>query len=360
MARILILGAGVMGSALSVPATDNGHEVLLVGTHLDVDIIEALKADRAGHPTLRAPLSEAVTPLQIDEVGPEQGTAADIIVIGVSSPGIDWAIEELLRLLDRPKPIAVLTKGLAETGHEKPAAFTDRIRNALDAKGLGSSPLIGIGGPCIARELALRQPTSVVFAAEDSNLAADLARILQAEHYRVHTSDDLVGVEVCAALKNFYAIGVSAMLSRYITPDQGEGSAAKNPTAAAFNQALQEMARLALWIGGRRETAYDLAGAGDLHVTVGGGRNSKLGLYLGRDLAVRQVMEGPLKGETVEGIDTGRNLAPGLFMAFERGILNRRAFPLAAALLEAILDNKLFDFDYGSLGTAFYPMEVTS
>ncbi|TQV70317.1 glycerol-3-phosphate dehydrogenase [Denitrobaculum tricleocarpae] len=360
MAKILILGAGVMGSSLSVPALDNGHEVLLAGTHLDVEIIDALKADRSKHPTLRAPLPTEVIPLQIGEVGPEQGAAADVIVVGVSSPGIDWVIGQLIRLVDRPKPIALVTKGLAETGHEKPGAFTDRVRNALGAKGLGDCALIGIGGPCIARELALRQPTSVVFASDELSVAADFARMMQTEYYRVHTSDDLLGVEACAALKNFYAIGVSAMISRYVNPDKAEPAPAKNPTAAVFNQAIQEMARLAAWIGGRRETAFDLAGAGDLHVTVGGGRNSKLGKHLGANLAVTQVMEGPLKGETVEGLDTGRSLAPGLFSAFERGTLNPGAFPLACALLDAILKNKLFAFDHGSLGTALYPMETTS
>lgn len=359
MAKLLILGAGVMGSSLSVPALDNGHEVLLAGTHLDRDIIDALKADKTKHPTLRAPVPEQVVPLQIEEVSAEHGAAADVIVVGVSSPGIDWVIEQLTGLLDRPKVIALVTKGLAETGHERPSAFTDRIRNALGPKGLGDCALIGIGGPCIARELALRQPTSVVFAAEDLTVAADFARIMQTEHYRVHTSDDLVGVEACAALKNFYAIGVSAMISRYLNPGNGARTPAKNPTAALFNQAVQEMARLAAWIGGRRETAFDLAGAGDLHVTVGGGRNSRLGRHLGSNLTVRQIMEGPLKGETVEGLDTGRSLAPGLFTAFERGTLNPAAFPLACALLDAILKNKLFTFDHRTLGTALYPMETT-
>lgn len=359
MAKILILGAGVMGSSLSVPALDNGHEVFLTGTHLDVEIVEALKADRRAHPTLRAPLPESVTPLHITEVRPEQAAAADVVVVGVSSPGIDWVIEQLIRLIERPRVIALVTKGLAETGLEKPAAFTDRVRNALGAKVLGDCPVIGIGGPCIARELALRQPTSVVYASDDLPVAADFARIMQTDYYRVHTSDDLLGVEVCAALKNFYAIGVSAMISRHLNPGNEARSPAKNPTAALFNQALQEIARLTAWIGGRRETAFDLAGAGDLHVTVGGGRNSKLGKHLGSNLTVKQIVEGPLKGETVEGLDTGRNLAPGLFTAFERGILNPAAFPLARALLDAILENRLFAFDHGSLGTALYPMETT-
>ena len=357
MAKILIIGAGVMGSSLAVPALDNGHDVTLAGTHLDVDIIDALKADRTKHPTLRAALPDRILPLQIDEVGPEQGAEADVIVVGVSSPGISWAIDQLLRLVDRPKPVVLVTKGLAERGQGRPSAFTDWVRDALRAKGLGEVPLIGIGGPCIARELALRQPTSVVFASEDSSIATDFANVMQTKHYRVHVSDDLTGVEACAALKNFFAIGVSAMISRYVLPGDGASVAAKNPTAAAFNQAIREMARLAAWIGGRRETAFDLAGVGDLHVTVGGGRNSRLGQYLGKDLLMQEVMDGPLKGETVEGIDTGRSLAPGLFAAFEQLVLDPASLPLTRRLLETILENRPFTFDEGALGAALYPLE---
>lgn len=345
MARILILGAGVMGSSLSVPALDNGHDVTLVGTHLDSGIISALKEDRAKHPTLRAALPDRVLPLQIDEATAAHGIDADVIVVGVSSPGIGWAIEQLLRLLDRPKPVALVTKGLAESGRNKPSAFTERVGAALRGKGLGDVPLIGIGGPCIARELALRQPTSVVFASEDAEVAADFAAVMQTKHYRVHVSDDLTGVEACAALKNFFAIGVSAMISRHVLSGDEPPAAAKNPTAAAFNQAIREMARLASWIGGRRETAFDLAGVGDLHVTVGGGRNSRLGQYLGQDLSLREVMEGPLKGETVEGIDTGRSLAPGLFAAFEQLAIDPVTLPMTRKLLDTILENRPFIFD---------------
>lgn len=350
MAKILILGAGVMGSSLAVPALDNGHEVLLAGTHLDIDIINALKADRTKHPTLRASLPEKVVPLQIEEVKAEQGRKADVIVVGVSSPGIDWAIDQLLRLLDRPKPVALVTKGLAVAGQKKPCAFTERVGAALHDKGLGEVPLIGIGGPCIARELALRQPTSVVFASDHLTVAADFAAMMQTGQYRVHVSDDLTGVEACAALKNFFAIGVSAMISRHVLSGDEPPAAAKNPTAAAFNQAIREMAGLAAWIGGRRETAFDLAGVGDLHVTVGGGRNSRLGQYLGKDLSLREVMEGPLKGETVEGIDTGRSLAPGLFAAFEQLTLDPATLPLTRRLLDTILENRPFTFDQTAAG----------
>ena len=88
MARLLILGAGVMGSAFAVPAADNGHTVSLVGTTLDDAIIAALKADRSSHPRLNAPLPDAIVPMQFEALTAEDFRRADYVVLGVSSPGV--------------------------------------------------------------------------------------------------------------------------------------------------------------------------------------------------------------------------------------------------------------------------------
>ena len=104
MARVLILGAGVMGSAIAVPALDNGHQVTLVGTHLDGRIIEALRKDRNGHPKLNAPLPPSVQPLEIDALSEAHLRDADFVIVGVSSPGIDWATDKLKRFLTAPAP----------------------------------------------------------------------------------------------------------------------------------------------------------------------------------------------------------------------------------------------------------------
>lgn len=129
------------------------------------------------------------------------------------------------------------------------------------------------------------------------------------------------------------------MMTRH--PDTTRGGAFKNPTAGAFNQAVQEMAALCVHIGGQRATAFDLAGLGDLHVTVGGGRNARLGHGLGAWGRRAELMAGALRGETVEGIDTA---------LLVRDLLPRGGdFPLAQAILRAVLDDALFDFDVAKL-----------
>ncbi len=116
----------------------------------------------------------------------------------------------------------------------------------------------------------------------------------------------------------------------------------RNPTAAAFNQAAQEMALLCERIGGSRASAFDLAGIGDLHVTVGGGRNSRLGHGLGLGHTVSEVMTGELGGETVEGIDTARIVGSLLRQIDNAATL----LPLATAITTAVLDGGAFSFDF--------------
>ncbi len=339
MAGILILGAGVMGTALAVPAADNGHAVTIVGTPLDGAVIERLKTPGGVHPKLDHPLAPSVTVLSNAELTPAHMAAADLVIIGVSSPGIPWAIERLNETLHVPKPVAFVTKGL-DRQDGRIVSYAETIPGQV--KTIAS--FIGIGGPCIARELANRYPTTSVYSCRD-RAAADFARsLMRTPYYRLDITDDATGVECCAALKNFFAIGVSAMQTRYPDTARADGQS-KNPTAAAFTQAAAEMATLCEKIGGRRETAFDLAGIGDLHVTVGGGRNSRLGHGLGKDRSVDDIMGAELSGETVEGIDTARVLVDLLKTLPE----TRREFPLAWAIVDAVLGGGKLDFDFRTL-----------
>ncbi len=339
-----------MGSAIAVPAADNGHQVTLVGTHLDRHIIAALKADRAAHPRLGAPLPPAVEPLDIDELQAEHFDSADLIILGISSAGMEWAAERLRRHMRSPKPIALVTKGLVPNGAEPPGTYVETLPNALREGGLPAMPIIGIAGPCVAQELGQRQPTAVIYASGDDAPAETAARWMRTPYYRISKSTDQVGVEACAALKNLFAIGVSAMRAGHPGSGRSADTFAMNPTAAIFSQAVIEMAQLAEWLGGRRETAMGLAGVGDLHVTVGGGRNGKLGACLGRGMRLSDALAGPLKGETVEGVDTGRSIAGAFQAAVGNGTLAAAAFPLASSLIGAITNDTPFAFDFESLG----------
>ena len=359
MSDVVVLGAGVMGSALAAAASANAaNRITLVGSPLDDDIVDAVRRD-GHHPTLDAPIPDAVRPCRNEALDAAALRAADTVVIGVSSPGVGWALERLERAGARPPILALVTKGLvAGEGDDAPLTYADALPDTLCATPRG---IVGIGGPCIARELALGYPTRVTFASRHRPNAERLREDFQSEVYRVTTSEDIVGVEACAALKNFLCIGISAMFSAHRL---GE-THAKNPLAALFNQGVLELAVLADWLresapgsrldagtaarSGAPSAAFDLAGMGDLHVTVGGGRNSRLGRHLGDGATLGETLAGPMKGVTVEGVDTGRALSSGFRTACDSGRLHPAALPLTRAILDCIDAGRPFALDFRDL-----------
>src|SRR5215212_1359668 len=110
MSTVVILGSGVMGSALSVPLADNGHDVRLVGTHLDRAIIDAVR-DTGTHPRLGRELPAAVRPFQLEEAA-TAFDGADIVLSGVNSLGVRWAGEQLASLLRPGQLVIAIAKGV--------------------------------------------------------------------------------------------------------------------------------------------------------------------------------------------------------------------------------------------------------
>jgi len=356
MANIVVLGAGVMGTALAIPpASINTNVVTLAGSPLDDKLIASIQNTRH-HPTLDAQIPSTVNAVQLEDLKTETVLAADIIVIGVSSAGIDWASAYLNKLEAKPAALALVTKGLVQgnTIDTPPLTYADTLASSLN---LTTDQIVGIGGPCIARELALGFPTRVTFACRHQPLAQQLQQQFQTSYYRITTHSNIVALEACAALKNFLCIGVSAMLSAYSLGS----SHARNPVAALYNQAVRELFVLSHWISKASATppsesrdisdnvAFDLAGMGDLHVTVGGGRNSRLGAYLGKGETLSTVLASKMAGVTVEGVDTGRCLLSAFRSACANGELDISALPLTDAILNCIEHDKPFVFDFQTL-----------
>jgi glycerol-3-phosphate dehydrogenase (NAD(P)+) len=345
MARIAIVGSGVMGTSIAVPALDNGHAVTLVGSPLDDAIIETMRGGGA-HPKLDRPLAGEVAYLRQDELTADQLRASDIVLLGVSSAGIRWVLDYVLGFGVPIMRLMMITKGLDVTKDGGVRTLPPRILETLAP--LGPLPaIVGVGGPCIARELSNRAPTGVVFGHTDRGAAVFCQKVFQTDYYHIRPSADLIGIEANAPLKNFMAIGVAATWSRFPDPIK-ENARQMNPTAAVFEQAVHELALLTQWLGGNPMTALRLAGAGDLFVTVNAGRNSRLGLRLGAGDSVNEALDGPLKGETVEGVDTGKALGPGLYKAWQKDPVLAAEMPLTRALLNAILHEQPFNFDMGA------------
>jgi glycerol-3-phosphate dehydrogenase (NAD(P)+) len=278
MARVAILGAGFMGAALTVPASDNGHAVALWGTHLDDHLIGAVRAGRP-HPKLGMPLPAAVKTFTVDEL-PAALAGADLVVNAVTSDG---AVPVLTRAVDHiaaRTPVLTVSKGLAEH-RGRAVTLSAAIRAVAPLR------LVTVGGPSKALELARRVPTAVLYGTRDAAARRQARRWLQTPYYRIVETDDQRGLEMCSALKNAYAIAIGLCDGLVAA---GRAEAMYNTKSALFTQALAEMARLARAVRARADTVHGLAGAGDLHVTGMAGRNRIFGELRGAGRPTAEVV----------------------------------------------------------------------
>jgi glycerol-3-phosphate dehydrogenase (NAD(P)+) len=160
------------------------------------------------------------------------------------------------------------------------------------------SPRIAVlSGPTFAKEIAEGEPAAVVIAARDSKLASAVQAELSGPSLRLYTSNDVIGVEIGAAMKNVIAIGAG------ICHGLGLGS---NSVAALVTRGLAELTRLAVRLGGEARTLSGLAGLGDLVLTATGAlsRNMFVGTQLAHGRSLTEIY-GSMT-QVAEGIDTCR------------------------------------------------------
>lgn len=345
MAEIVILGAGVMGSAMTLPAAAGGHDIALVGTHLDEEIIRSV-AGNGFHPRLGVTLPSSVVAHSAAAFGGIMAGRPDLLILGVSSAGVSWAVDRIVESVTSPVPILMITKGLTPQGGSIEVLPHLVAREVLRRTGL-AMPVMAVGGPCIAGELAASRDTSVVLTGADAALVDHAIGLLGAPFYHARRSDDVVGVEICAAFKNFYALAVGAaagMLER--GGKAANGAQMHNIAAGVFAQALQEMTLLVEALGGRPATVLGLAGAGDLYVTCLAGRNSRMGRLLGLGLIYSRAKAEHMAADTVEGAQLALDLGPTLDGMLDHGALPAERMPLTAAIVATICRDAPLDLDF--------------
>lgn len=291
----------MMGSALCVPLADRGHDVRLIGTPLDEDIVRSVATSRV-HPTLGIELPASVRCAPVSELL-AQAEDADAIVLGVSSAGVSWAASALAPVLaQRNRPVLMVSKGLQQERGEL-RVLTESFCLALPEELRAGCQPVSICGPCIAGELARRAPTMVVFTGRELALARRFAEWLETPYYRVILHPDVIGVQVCAALKNAYAMGIAFGAGLHQRARGERGSVAMhNYEAAVFAQSLVEMQELVVALGGASSTAIGLPGSGDLTVTCNGGRTGRFGTLLGLGHATREAIR-LMQGATLECLE---------------------------------------------------------
>lgn len=317
MSIITIVGAGMMGSAMSFPVRENGHEVRLVGTPLDREIICGLLST-GWHPTLKRKLPDGVRFYQIERVG-EALEGADALVCGVSSFGVDWFGGDVVPIIPDGLPVLSVTKGMLNEPDGTLVPYP-----ALYARRFPGKSFNAVGGPCTSYELADRDPTEVCFCGDDMQTLRGLKALFETSFYHISLSRDVVGLECAVALKNAYALGVSLAIG-LSERSEGGGREHYNSQAALFLQGVREMrGLLKLSGGGDDNIAW---GAGDLYVTVFGGRSRMIGTLLGRGLPFGEAMQS-LGGLTLESVVIARRTAEAVRALIGRCAAKEADFPL--------------------------------
>jgi len=344
MSKIVIIGAGAMGTAFAFPCLDNNHDINIVGTHLENDFIDQLNKNKRIHPGLNIEIPQGINILKFDQFDTIFKSNVDLIVLGISSKGIEWVADQLFRIYKNKKlpDILMLTKGLSiyQNNYE---LLVDKLERLLSSKGIKEINISAVGGPCLATGLANRVHSSVVIANKDVSTAKKIASMLNTNYYHTSFSDDLHGVEVCAAVKNIFSMAVGAakgLCSKNASNEIREKNYL-NTASALIKQSVQEMEIFVEHLKGKKETVKGLAGLGDLYVSSGGGRNSIMGSYIGEGMTFSEAKKTKMEKVTVEGADLAIEIGKKVNEDFDK-----KKLPLMLGMINAIIQDKKLEFDW--------------
>jgi len=314
MKKILVIGGGAMGSAFTIPCLDNGNSVTITEPYSS-RFIKNLSSKNKFHSALKINLPKK---LKFEKFSSELFKEKfDLIVIALSLPGIDFIGKELMRYKIRT-PILVLTKGLKyQKKTKKILTISKKLTNDYKLKNVSI-----LKGPCLAKELARKKHTSVIIANKNIKIAKSIGKLISTKYYLIEYSNDVVGIEVCSAIKNIYSMIIGAGQSL-------------NLSSNLFQKSIIEMRYLIKYFKGKDETILGLAGIGDLYVSAAGGRNSKMGSYLGMGFTFKSAKKKFMLKDTIEGEQLAREIAPFILRK-----IDKKRIPLMVNLLGVILNNK--------------------
>ena len=314
MRKILIIGGGAMGSAFTFPCIDNKNEVTITEPY-NKTFIKNLSSKNNYHSSLKINLPKKIkykkysTDLLKNKY--------DLVVVALSLSGINFISEEFKKS-NIKSPILILTKGLKyEKKKQKIFTISEDIKKTN--KNINVSVL---KGPCLAKELSNKKQTSVIVANKNIKTAKKICNMITTKYYLTETSKDVIGVEICSSIKNIYSMIIGA----------GDSL---NMSSSLFKKSINEMIYITKYFKGKIETALGLAGVGDLYVSAAGGRNSKMGSYLGQGYTFNNAKRKFMPNETVEGEQLAREIAPFVIKKIQQ-----KKIPLMTKLIKSIINNK--------------------
>ena len=314
MKNILVIGGGAMGSAFTIPCLENNNKVTITEPY-SKNFIKDLSSKNKFHSSLKINLPKKLKYKKFSNELLKQ--KFDLIVIALSLAGIDF-IGKYLRDSKTKAKILVLTKGLKyEKKRKKLLTISEQLK-----KNYGLINISVLKGPCLAKELVRKNQTSVIIANKNIKIAKWIGKSIATKYYLIEFSKDVIGVEVCSAIKNIYAMIIGAGQSL-------------NTSSSLFQRSINEMKYFTKYFKGKEPTTLGLAGVGDLYVSAAGGRNSKMGNYLGKGYTYKAAKKKFMSKDTIEGEQLIREIGP-----FVLKKIKKNNIPLMNNLIRTILNNK--------------------
>ena len=314
MKNILVIGGGAMGSAFTIPCLENNNKVTITEPY-SKNFIKDLSSKNKFHSSLKINLPKKLKYKKFSNELLKQ--KFDLVVIALSLAGIDF-IGKYLRDSKTKAKILVLTKGLKyEKKRKKLMTISEQLK-----KNYGLVNISVLKGPCLAKELGRKNQTSVIIANKNIKIAKWIGKPIATKYYLIEFSKDVIGVEVCSAIKNIYAMIIGAGQSL-------------NTSSSLFQRSINEMKYLTKYFKGKEPTTLGLAGVGDLYVSAAGGRNSKMGSYLGKGYTYKTAKKKFMSKDTIEGEQLIREIGP-----FVLKKIKKNNIPLMNNLIRTILNNK--------------------
>lgn len=283
--KITVVGSGGWGTALALLLVENGHDVTL-WSHTPAKAV-ALEETRENPMLKGVPLPQEMK--FTADLGAVKGCGT--VVMATPSYAVRETAHKLRGIIDPGTVVISVSKGI-----EKDSSL--RLSQVIEEELEGKCPVVVLSGPSHAEEVGRHIPTGVVAAADNLKDAELVQDLFMNPRFRVYTSDDRIGTEICAALKNVIALCAGC------TDGMGCGD---NTKALLMTRGLAEMARLGVALGGRKETFTGLAGVGDLIVTCTSmhSRNRRYGILIGQGKSVQDALEEI--GAVVEGYYAAAN-----------------------------------------------------
>lgn len=288
MEKITVIGAGSWGTAIAFVLAENGHDCLLWARRSEQS--EEITDEHMNH----AYLPGIVLPENLRATShlEEAVKHGETVIIAVPTKAIREICGQINEMDIDAKIIVHVSKGIEPDSLKRISEMIDEELAPSKKKAI-----VVLSGPSHAEEVVLRHPTTVTAASVDLEAARKVQDLFMNNYFRVYTNNDVIGVEIGAALKNVIALAAG------ISDGLGYGDNAK---AALITRGLAEVSRLGAKMGAHPLTFSGLTGLGDLIVTCTSvhSRNWKAGNLLGKGNSLEEVVAG--MGMVIEGVRTAK------------------------------------------------------